>query len=109
MNKYELLTKHLIEAKEFAVKDINSIDDGGSANLDSTFLTLKGWRENNVLDAITKAGLYCRCKSKWSWMGSGYFISINVGQGNKRTVARDRFKSYLNDLGYDVVGYDKMD
>jgi len=106
LNKYEKLTDDLKEAYQEAIK-AKTNDDGGTANLDSTFLTLKGWREEKVLEAIQNAGLYCRCKSQW--LGQGYFININCGQGNNRTRVRDRFKQILKDKGYDVVGFDKMD
>lgn len=107
LNKYEILTEDLKEAKEKAIKLADESDDGGSANLDSTFLKLKGWREQNVIEAITAAGLFC--SGKRSWIGVGYFISINVGQGNKRTVARDEFIKILDSKGYEAISFDKLD
>jgi len=48
------------------------------------------------------------CSGKRDWIGAGYFILINVGQGNKRTVARDKFIIILDDKGYKTLGFDKM-
>lgn len=106
LNKYELLTEDLKEAKDKAIKLAEESDDGGTANLDSTFLRLKSWREQNVIEAIAAAGLFCSGKS--SWIGQGYFISINVGQGNKRTVARNEFIKILDSKGYKAMSFDKM-
>lgn len=105
-NKYEKLTQDLKEAYKEAIK-CKTNDDGGTANLDSTFLILKGWRETKVLEAIENAGLYCRAKRRW--IGEGYFININCGQGNNRTRVRDIFKKILKEKGYDVLGFDMVD
>lgn len=106
LNKYEQLTIDLREAYSEALK-VKANDDGGTANLDSTFLILKGLRENKVLESIKNAGLYC--SSKRHWVGTGYFISTGGGQGNNRTRIRDRFAKVLSEKGYDVVHFDKMD
>jgi hypothetical protein len=106
MNKYETLSKDLKEAVEEAIKSKIG-DDGGTANKDATFLTLKGWREEKVLEAIKDAGLYCRHKTQW--IGTGYLINTAGGQGNDRTRVRDRVKQVLKDKGYDVLVFNKMD
>ena len=107
LNKYELLTEDLKEAYEKAIKLAEESVDGGTANLDSTFLRLKGWREQNVIEAIAAAGLFC--SGKKSWIGQGYFISINVDQGNRRTVARNEFIKILDSKGYEAMSFDKVD
>ncbi|WP_243156128.1 hypothetical protein [Clostridium sp. C2-6-12] len=107
LNKYEILTDDLKEAKEKAIKLSEGVDDGGTANLDSTFLILKNWNEQKVLEAIAAAGLFC--SGKRTWIGSGYFISINLGQGNIRTVARNEFIKILDEKGYKTLAFDKMD
>lgn len=106
MNKYEKLEKDIREAYEEARKATTGEDDG-SANLDSTFLRLKGWRENKVLEAISNAGLYC--SGKITWIGTGYMISVGLGQGNDRVRARNKFLKVLESKGYDVIAYDRMD
>ena len=106
LNKYEQLTIDLIEAYSEALK-VKTNDDGGSANLDSTFLILKGLNEKKVLKSISNAGLYCGGKSHW--IGTGYLISTGGGQGNNRTVIRNRFAEILREKGYDVLHFDKMD
>jgi hypothetical protein len=107
LDKYEKLTLDLKEAKEAAIEFVESIRDGGTANLDSTFLILKRWNEEKVVEAIKKAGLLS--EGKRNWIGTGYFISINTGQANKRTVARNHFMFALKSKGYQVISFDKMD
>lgn len=107
MSKYNKLTKDLIEAREASV-EAGKGDDGGSANLDSVFLTLPHWREKQVLEAIQRAGLYCTSKTKW--IGEGYLISpVGCGQGNSRARAMKAMKKILDEKGYDVIGYYQMD
>lgn len=107
MDKYEKLTVDLKEAYEEANRFSLGKNDEGTANLDSTFLMLKGWNERKTIEAIKNAGLYCRAKTRW--IGEGYMISINCGQGNRRTAARNRFLHILEDKGYSVLAFDKMD
>jgi len=106
MDKYGKLENDLREAYKTA-KDAATGDDGGTANLDSTFLKLKGWREKKVLEAIENAGLYCRGKT--DWVGAGYMINTGGGQGNDRVRVRNKFKSILKEKGYHVLGFDQMD
>lgn len=106
MNKYEQLTEDLREAYTEAIK-AKTGDDGGTANLDTTFLTLKGWREKQVIEAIENAGL--SCMGKTNWIGIGYFINTGGGQGNDRTRVRDKFAEVLRNKEYDVIHFNKMD
>ena len=106
MDLYKKLENDLREAYEEA-KKARTGEDGGTANLDATFLRLKNWREAKVLCAIEKAGLYCRGRTQW--LGSGYMISTGGGQGNDNTRVRDKFKEILEDKGYDVIGFDMID
>lgn len=107
LSKYDKLTKDLIEAREACI-EAGKGEDGGTANLDSVFLTLPRWREEKVLEAIRKAGLYSRCKTKW--IGEGYMISpIKCGQGNSRARAMEAMKKVLSKKGYDVLGFYQMD
>lgn len=106
MDKYKKLENDLREAYEIA-KEAATGDDGGAANLDATFLKLKGWREDKVLEAIRKAGLYCRGKTKW--IGTGYMINTGGGQGNDRVRVRNKFLSILREKGYEVLAFDQMD
>lgn len=105
-DKYEKLTNDLKEAYQEALL-AKTNDDGGTANMDSTFLKLKGWREGKVLQAIKASGLYCRCKSQW--IGTGYFIDTGNGQGNDRTRVRDKFIKILKSKGYEALRFDRMD
>ncbi|SHJ64883.1 hypothetical protein SAMN05444401_3568 [Clostridium amylolyticum] len=107
MSKYNKLTKDLIEASA-ASTEAGKGEDGGTANLDSVFLRLPNWREEKVIEAIKRAGLYCIGKTQW--IGEGYMISpICCGQGNSRARAMQAMKKVLTDKGYDVLSYYQMD
>ena len=105
--KYVDLTVNLREAYQEALK-AQTGNDGGTCNLDATFLILKGWREKEVLEAIKNAGLYCG--GKMEWIGMGYMLNVSNGnQGNDRTRIRDKFAEILKNKGYDVIHFDMMD
>lgn len=106
MTKYEQLTEDLKEAYQKSKKAVTG-DDGGTANLDSTFLILPRWNEKKTIKAINDAGLYCG--SKIHWIGNGYLISVGGGQGNDRVMARNAFSKYLKEKGYDVMHFDMID
>lgn len=106
MNRYKKLENDLREAYQEA-KKAQTGDDGGTANLDSTFLRLEGWREAKVLEVIQKVGLYCGEKTKW--IGTGYLIDTGGGQGADRTRIRDKFKKILREKGYQVINFDQID
>lgn len=106
MNRYEKLTKDLKESKEIAMKSIKN-EDGGTSNLDATFLKLKYWKESRVIQAVKDAGMYCRGKTHW--IGDGYMLSIESGQGNDRTRVRNTFVEEMRKRGYDVLHFDKAD
>jgi hypothetical protein len=94
----------LKESNELAKAAADSVDDGGTCNLDSVFLRIPRRREEKVLQAIKDAGLYCRAKRKW--IGTGYMITpISGGQANKRSKAVEVMKKELNDRGWDVIGF----
>lgn len=102
------LTADLKSANKAATEAMKGMNDGGSANLDSVFLTIPIVRETKVLDAIKQAGLYCRGKRKW--IGVGYFITPSgVGQGNTRYRAVQVMTKYLQDAGWDVITFSKAD
>lgn len=104
LNKYEILTEDLKEAKEKIINLMGGLDDGEGANLYSVFLTLRSWKEKDVLEAIRAAGLSCNGKSKW--IGPGYHILINIGQGNNKRLARNEFIKILDEKGYKALAFD---
>lgn len=104
LNKYEILTADLKEAKEKVINLIGEFDDREGANLYSVFLTLRSWKEKDVLEAIRAAGLSCNGKSKW--IGQGYHISINIGQGDNKRLARNEFMKVLDEKGYKALAFD---
>ena len=105
---YQKLTNDLKIANKLASESIKDMNDGGSANLDSVFLTISRRKESKVIDAIEKAGLYC--SGKVNWIGNGYMITPNgVGQGNTRTKAVQVMCKKLEELGWDVLIFHKSD
>jgi hypothetical protein len=96
------LTADLIFANKAACDAVENISDGGTANLDSVFLRVPRIRETVVLEAIKKAGLYCRAKRRW--IGEGYMITPTTGgQGDKRSIGVEKMKEYLKSQGWDVL------
>ena len=86
----------------------DGVSDGGSANLDSTFLCLpKGVRSARIVHAIAASGLSARPSR---WLGRGIFIDAPArGQGDKRATATEALSRSLKDAGWDVLTYHQMD
>ncbi len=102
------LVTDLREADAVARAAADTIDDGGTANLDSVFLRLPRQREAKVLLAIIDAGLYCRAKREW--IGPGYMITpTSGGQGNKRAMAVTMMCDELRNRGWEVFPFRKVD
>ncbi|MRN51967.1 hypothetical protein [Paenibacillus monticola] len=105
---WDKLVKDLRESNALAKAAAEAIPDGGSANLDSVFLCIPRQPETKVLNAIQKAGLYCRAKRRW--IGSGYMINPDSsGQGDKRCKAVTVMYKELAGRGWDVLTYRKVD
>lgn len=104
---YRKFAYHLMEAKQRALEAVTG-DDGGSANLDRLAIALPGLKEEKVIEAIKKAGLWTSGKRKW--IGQRYFISAPHGsQGNDNTSQIEVMRDYLKEKGYDVLIFYKMD
>lgn len=104
---YEKFKNDLIEAKEKALTSVRK-DDGGSANLDRLAISLPRLREEKVVEAIKRAGLWTSGKRKW--IGQRYFISAPHGsQGNDNTSQIEAMRDCLKEKGYDVLIFYKMD
>lgn len=104
---YEKFTNDLIEAKEKALKAVVG-DDGGSANLDCLAISLPRLKEEKVIEAVKKAGLWT--SGRRNWIGKRYFISSPHGsQGNDNTKQIEAMRDYLKEKGYDVLIYYQMD
>lgn len=102
------LTEDLITANKAATAAIDGMRDGGSANLDSVFLSIPKVRETKVLEAIRNAGLYCGGKRQW--IGPGYFITpTGIGQGDTRYTAVKTMTKYLQDAGWDAMTFHMID
>jgi len=105
---WDKFIKDLRESNDLAKAAAEAIPDGGSANLDSVFLSVPRQSERKVLEAIRKAGLYCRSKRRW--IGEGYMINPNSGgQADKRCKAVTVMYKELAGRGWDVLTYRKVD
>lgn len=109
-NKYEELTQDLKEAKKRGIEFIESVEDSGTCNTDAIFLTLKGFREEETIQAIKESGLNGH-KTKHSIYGTGFLIGygFSVGQALRRERATETMYKYLKELGYDVAHWQQMD
>lgn len=104
---YQKFTNDLIEVKEKALKSVIG-DNGGSANLDRLAISLPRLKEELVIEAIKKAGLWT--SGKRNWIGKRYFINAPHGsQGNDNTRQIEAMRDYLKEKGYDVLIYYQMD
>lgn len=103
---YYKLTEDLIKAR-LAAEDAAKGEDGGSANLDTVTIKLLRSREDKVKDAAKLAGLSA---SKINWLGPRYFIHPPAcGQGNSRVRSTRAMKKVLEELGYEVLMYERVD
>lgn len=95
-------------ARVLAMAAAAKSDDGGTANLDSTFLPLpKGVRFKPVMAAVQSAGL---AATLTHWMGRGLFISAcSGGQGNRNYEANEALSESLRSAGWGVITYYQMD
>ncbi len=103
---YKKLTEDLVQAKaagEVAARG----EDGGTANLDRITIKLLGAREQKVIEAVEAAGLHTMGKTEW--IGPRYFISGPGGQGNSRVRANEAMRKVLEEAGYNVLIFHKMD
>ena len=104
---YSKLTADLIKAKE-AAEEAAKGEDGGTCNYDCLCLRVPRAREEMVLDAIKKAGLWCMRKSQW--FGPCYLISPGkCGQGNSRLRAMEAMVRVMKEAGWNAMGYYQMD
>ena len=104
---YSKLTADLKIAKEVAEKAAKG-EDGGSCNYDCLCLRVPRAREEKVLDAIKKAGLWCLHKSQW--FGPCYLISPGkCGQANSRYRAVEAMYKAMKEAGWNTGIYYQMD
>lgn len=102
------LTADCETAKRVALRAIVELEDGGTCNLDSTFLAIeKGVPTKTVLDAVTSSGLMAR-PSKW--LGRGVMISPpGTGQAKRRMASNEALLDSLKSAGWPVSPFYQMD
>lgn len=107
MIDYKKLTADLTRAR-IAAEEAAKGEDGGTANLDCMTIKLPRANEKKVIEAVKLAGLYTRGRREW--VGSRFFISPpRCGQGNSRVRATEAMKKVMQEAGWDVLMYCKMD
>lgn len=110
MKKEEIknLAKLLKEANQEA-QSFKHIEDGGTCNLDSLVINLKGVRKNMIELLESESGFKTsKIHSKW-WVGY-YFVFLNFsGQGNRNTMMVEKAKKYLAEKGVNCAVYYQMD
>ena len=93
-----------LEALEVA----ENIDDGGTCNMDSTFIA---WpRVSEVVLNIVTAKTDFRCYKTKHFGSTGIMVSPpNVGQANKRCKAAETMTKVFKQFGYDASTFYMMD
>ena len=107
-NRYTELTAELTQAKILGEQAALEVEDSGTCNLDGIFLRLNGFNEDQTVKAIDNSGLG-GFKHTSRYFGTGYLISLCVGQAYKREKAAETMYKYLQSLGYDVSHWQQMD
>lgn len=102
------LTDDCKMARNAALKSIVELSDGGTCNLDSTFLRIeKGVPTKKVLDAVVKSGLSAYPSR---WLGRGIMISPpGTGQANRRMASNEALLHSLKNAGWPVSPFYQMD
>lgn len=108
--KIEHLVKALKKA-DLAAKEAEPNDDGGSANIDSVVIFLKGWRVKAIERVIELSGIRMDINpmTSWMWRGGRFVWISSNGQGYKRTKMAEAAVESLKDDGYDARCYYQMD
>lgn len=104
----EQLKSDCRQARALALAACEAAEDGGSCNLDATFLQLeKGERSQPIVKAMLSAGLR---GSTTKWIGRGILISPpGSGQAGKRYASNEALYASLNAAGWPVLAYYQMD
>ena len=106
--KYAKLRDDLKAALAAAKEAADSVDDGGTCNLDAASLLLPQWNERLVEQAAKEAGT-----SAFSWRifgGKRYVFLPHVsGQARKRERAAEAMTASLAAAGYNAFCYQQAD
>lgn len=107
-DKYQELLSDLTEAGKAGKEAACFVDDGGTCNLDGVFLRLPRFNEEKTNQVISSSGL-SGFKHTSSYFGTGFLISLNIGQAQKREVAAETMYKFLSAKNYDVVQWQQVD
>jgi hypothetical protein len=114
MNKYEKFSNDLkiaLEKTEYIEND-ESIDDGGTCNLDTPAVFLNRWCEDKVKEAAEKAGSYAiKCDDLTRYFKKTLFTFTfgTRNQGYRRTARAEAICKVLSEMGYETYLYEQMD
>lgn len=102
-NKYDDLSKKIMEARKVGQAAADKVQDGGTCNLDKVVIyRLPRVREST----LNNAGI--NCYKHWSFSGS-FVLSGCYGQGDKNTVGIQAMADHLKSLGVDCYVHSQMD
>ena len=108
MDRYERLTKILIEAKAVATAINIGREDGGTCNFDSLALPLVRWQETKVIKAIESAGLSGH-KTLYHGCARYHIIPPGGWRGSNRTKAAETMRDYMVKNEYEASVFYMMD
>lgn len=102
-DKFVELSKIINEALRLGREKANTVDDGGTANMDAICICgLKGVREST----LNNAGI--NCSKHWSFSGT-FLLSASFGQGDKNTVGLGEALKYMKAQGVDCYMHYQID
>lgn len=106
--KYAKLARDLKSAATQALEVAAKTDDGGTCNLDSVIIALKGWNGAKVQEAAKQADVGCH--SMFIGRQKSYvLVPKSIGQANARTAAVEAMRKALRFEGYDTSMYYQID
>ena len=97
-------------AKEAALTASNPKEDGGTCNLDSVVIYLKGWRQADI-DMLQKvSGVRFTTKIEGGFWKGYWFVDLPAhGQGNNRSRMVEAAAKKLKEFNVPVSVYYQMD
>lgn len=103
----ENLKNTLIRAKEAALK-FAGIEDGGTCNFDCPMIRLYRWKQAEIEEAFSGAGLRYFDTTIY---GTKYYVICGgtYGIANKRTAMAEEMYRIIKEAGFDAAMYYQMD
>lgn len=106
MDKYEKLTRDLMECGREAYELCRNESDWGTCNFDSPTISPKGFKFAKLEEAIKNAGYP---SYRWRFGGTTFVICTGGGQGERRTMIAETVCKLMRERGYAMGMYYRMD